>query len=559
MSVSIVDAATRTAFAAAAFQQTQCEAVIAPWAGGNVTARVLGTGGALRQTVTLGPWTIAPTTPREVRHGARLAYTTVSTGDIQLIEYRTPGGALIFTASAGEGATAAAVDFTGPIRSLCGITLTGAVFTANAALPLFGVPSYVPATVGEAALITTTNSLQSVRPALPWIGQAIGLADFSGGAFNRWAGGYGKHLIHGGGHSANDDASIYAVAYGPTSVSWELLLGMYDLRNDGTWIVYGGGAFGGLNNSIQYFIWRGPGSTLPNDPLNPAGWAVADDVTVNRREYKEGWPGSAHTYDTLRIIPPSLGGGAQGSLLRHGAFAVGATVSMDTFWAHRFELGATSWTRYPQIIDSFARSSSLDTTRGRVLPFGTRSYRDLATGNFVSVGGSVTGLPTGYADNLLMEYHDTRDVHVVIRNTQEESTAGTPSKWAWIAGASTTSGAWTTVTWAGGTAPPNMALSGQTAQASCVYIDALDRYCYYTRADVDAYYLVEVPANPANPWSWVRVPITGAGRPSLLSQPGAHVYRRFDWAPALKSISFVPWTRDTGATINQVILIRVAP
>lgn len=135
MTVSIFDPTTRAAFVAAANQQAQCDAVVAPWAGGNVIARVLGSGGVLRQTVTLGPWTIAATTPREVRHGARLAYTTVTTGDIASIEYRTSGGALIFTATAGEGATAAAVDFAGPIRNLCGVTLSGAVFTAQAALP----------------------------------------------------------------------------------------------------------------------------------------------------------------------------------------------------------------------------------------------------------------------------------------------------------------------------------------------------------------------------------------------------------------------------------------
>jgi PKD repeat protein len=423
------------------------------------------------------------------------------------------------------------------------------------------VPAYVPRTVGEAAVITTTNSYQSVRQTLPYMGQAIGTADFSGGAFNRWASRFGKHVIHGGGHSANDDASVYALSFTTRSVSFELLLGMYDLRDDGTWINYGSGAFGGLGNSVQYFIWRGPASTLPADPLNSAGWAVADDVTVNRREYKEGWPGSAHTYDTMRIIPPSMGGGPQGSLLRHGGFAVGAVVSMDTFWAHRFQLGQTSWTRYPQIMDSFARSSSLDTRRRRVLPFGTRSYRDMSNGNFAPVAGSVTGLPTGYSDNLLMEYHEARDLHVVIRNTQEERDAGTPSKWAWIAGGSTTTGAWTTVTWVGGTAPPNMASPGAniTAQAGCVYIDALQQFCYYSRADVDAYYLVTVPANPADPWSWTRVPITGAGRPSLYAQPATHVYRRWDWAPALKCISYVPWSRDTGATIDKVILIRVVP
>lgn len=417
------------------------------------------------------------------------------------------------------------------------------------------LPLYVPTAVGEAAIVTMTNSLQSVRPTdVPSsiLGPAMGLADFSGGAANRWASKWGKHLVHGGGHAISDDASVYAVAYGDSSVTWERLLGMYDLRLDGTWFQYGDGS-----NSYNYFIWRGAASTDPANPSNSAAWALADNPGVNPREYKALWPGSCHSYDTLRVIPPAWGGGPQGSLIRHGSFAVGRVVSVDTFFAHTYQIGQAGWSRLNSM-DTFARSSSFDSLRGRMKPYSVRGYRDMSTGNWVAVAGSVTGLPESYADNHWSEYHEARDIHVYITNTQAETTAGSPGKWAWWPGG-TDNGTRNTVTWSGGTAPPNVAQPGQTGQASLVYIDLLGQLCYYTRADQDAYYLITVPTNPADAWSWTRVPITGAGRPSLWPTPATHVYRRWDWLPALKSISYIPMTTNTGTTINQVVLIRLVP
>jgi hypothetical protein len=142
---------TRTALAGATTQQAQAEALIAEFGGLNVTVRVLGAGGVLRQTVTLAPWTISSTTPREVRHGARLAFTTNSTGDTESIEYRSAGGVLVFAAWADEAAGPAIVDFFGPIRTRCPVKLAAVVYAAQAGLPV----------VGETAPTTATLSISS--------------------------------------------------------------------------------------------------------------------------------------------------------------------------------------------------------------------------------------------------------------------------------------------------------------------------------------------------------------------------------------------------------------
>ena len=551
MPTRILHAATRAAYAAAPSQQEQCEAVRSAF-GGNVTLRIEGAGGQHLRTMTLGPFTVNTATPRGIVCGSVLADTAVAPA--------APGAAGIapvrWEFRAGSTPIFDSDEIVqGPIRTLCQPRFGSVVFTANPALPATVIPAYVPTTVGAAAVITTTNSLQDVRPNLPGslLGLAMGIGDYSGGAVSRWAGLYGKHLVHGGGHAISDDASVYSVTFGTTSVSWERLLGMYDLRDDGTWYTYDDG--GVFSNSIGYFVAKGAASTLPATPTNPAGWAEADDTQTNPREYKALWPGSCHSYDTIRIIPPPWASSPQGDLLRHGSFAVGVAVSRDTFIAHRHPLGAAGWNRLTGAALNISRTCSIDNLRGRVKPHNVRGYRDLTTGAWVNVSGSVTGLPSNYDDNEWSEYHEARDVHVYVTNTEAETTAGTPSKWAWWPGGDD-NGTRNLVTWAA-SAPPSVATPGGTGQASLIYIDALAQLCYYTRADQDAYYLITVPTTPSSAWSWTRVPITGAGRPSLLATRSPWVYRRWDWVPALKSISYVPLANDTGASLNKVVLIRV--
>ena len=413
------------------------------------------------------------------------------------------------------------------------------------------LPPYVPTQVGEARLITTTNTIHDVRPTLPpdGLGGLRSIGDYSGGAANRWASYWGKHIVHGGGHAATEDSSIYAVAYEDTAVSWELVAGMPDLRERGVWYNFGGG-----KNSYAYFTLHGADSTMPDDPDNPAGWALPDDERQNPREISPGWPAAGHTYDSLSIISPQWSGDPKGALLRHAGFALGTSISRDTFFAHRFRFSGTTWDRL-EPASAINQATCIDTKRGRAkFPY-SRGYRDLTTGNWVHVPGETTGLPKGYVDNRLSEYHEQRDIFVFCTNTQEETHDQLPSKWAWWPGGDD-DGVRHLVTWTGAP-PPNVATSSETGRASVVYVDALKQLGFFSFADRDAYYLIDVPDDPREPWTANRVEIFGDGRPSLLVHPAGHVYGRWDWLPALRSFSYIPLSESASGRIDQVVLVRV--
>lgn len=420
------------------------------------------------------------------------------------------------------------------------------------------LPGYVPASVSEAVAITTTNSLQSVRPS-PFpsgvLGPAAGLGDYSGGAVSRWAGTHGKHLVHGGGHAISNDASVYAISFGPSSVSWERLIGMPNLEDYGKFVAYTPANANYGATSYDYFIAKGTNSTLPADPDNASGWGTSDAPGSNPREVYPGWPGSAHTYDALCVIPPAWGGGGQGALIRGVAMAIGISVSRETFYSHYFQIGGSAWGRFDTFESNYSTTWSFDSLRGRLKDPFRRGYRQFPTGNWVTVSGSVSGLPSSYVDNRLSEYHAARDIHVFVGNTEAETTAGSASNWAWWAGGDD-NGTRTAVTWTG-SAPPNMAATtSKTGQSSMFYIEVLGQLFYYSRKDADAYFLIDVPSNPADAWTATRYAMTGTGRPSL-NTPHDAVYGRMDWVPALKCVSFVPLSSNTSDTLNKTILIRV--
>jgi hypothetical protein len=141
MSLQILDATTRTAVAAATSQQAKCEALIAPWAGGNVTARLFAPDGTtLLRTLTLPPLTINSATPRSVVCGAYIADTHIATGTPGRWVFRS-GSTDIFSIDAGT--SGASVNHLGAVKALCTPTIAGVLFTADASLPLTGLPSWL--------------------------------------------------------------------------------------------------------------------------------------------------------------------------------------------------------------------------------------------------------------------------------------------------------------------------------------------------------------------------------------------------------------------------------
>lgn len=97
MSLIILDASTRAAVAAATNQEAQRAALLAPWAGGDVTVRTFN-GATLRDVGTYGPWTLIASASRSAQLGNLIARTGSSTGPATLAVFQA-GGTDIFSLS----------------------------------------------------------------------------------------------------------------------------------------------------------------------------------------------------------------------------------------------------------------------------------------------------------------------------------------------------------------------------------------------------------------------------------------------------------------------------
>lgn len=391
-----------------------------------------------------------------------------------------------------------------------------------AAVPFQRLPAWVPGHPGEAALVPMQNRLDDVEFRGVWSGDgAARFADFSGGAFNPYYGVWGAHVVHGGGHAASNDNSVFVADF----------------------------------NTLRFVRVGGP-TQLPTDQ------AYETAIAASRyAEVADSLPGSAHTYDHLIIVPPSACGDARGGLLRPVSSAVGRVTSRGTGWSHLFGMTNARWTRWSSNAHgdgsgwSPGGASVLDTKRQRVWSINDGNvnhsgYLDLATRTWVNTLWSYPPR-VGYPDNVFAAYAAHRDIIVIAACDSGDTT----ERLTWFAGNSNGS-ARNRATFAGGATLP----AADNGTGSIVYVPELERLVYYTQATPDNYYLIDVPANPAGPWSSTRMTITGAARPSTLSpRPCNSTYHRFDYAPQLRSLVWVTAYGSGAAFGDRVVVIRIVP
>lgn len=417
------------------------------------------------------------------------------------------------------------------------------------------LPSWVPTTIGESTDAgSMTNTLDSIRGTGTWrTNSSNKLADYSGGCFNRYYSPHGAMIVHGGGHAADQDNGVYACNF--STLLWEKAGASTDLNDYGRFKAYTTGT------SYDYFIRNGPNSTdwasgtttyaydsgaeLPNNLSNP-------------REIVQDQPGSAHTYDSLICVPV----GTRGSLVRISSAAVGRVVSADTTWAHRFAFDSSTWGRYgsTQAPNGGAMSgaaAAYDTTRNVIwrVPPGSQtaaSRFDVATTAWLA-GGTASTVP-GYIDNNVACYHATRDIVVQALSLSTSTDSTTPAGFYWY-NAATGSAVRTAVTWTNGSGPTH----GNYGRNTIVDIPALGKMFYFSRWNPTVYYLITVPADPAQPWTWETVTITGTARPDNLAapEPAGSIYHRMDYAPALKSIVWVTGRTGVYDWGSKVLTIRI--
>jgi len=372
------------------------------------------------------------------------------------------------------------------------------------------------------------NMLDSVELKGVWSGDsALRFTDYSGGIYNPHYGPWGAHIIHGGGHASNNDNSVFIANY----------------------------------NTLAFERVGGPTQLASRQAYEDAiliGSSGYPDSINNPREVAPGVPGSAHTYDCLLVLPPSVSGDPLGALIRPVASAIGHTASRETGWSHVFTFTDRRWSRWST---NWARSwwpggtCAYDTSRGVIWPIhdqylGYRSYLTLSNKTWTNIYES-PNLPNSYPDMVYSAYHAHRDIIVIASNGKQDSTIRF-----WWFDAASTGNARNLVSFSTGALP-----DGSWGRASLMYIPELRKLIYWTQTNIDTYYEIDVPANPSSQWSWVARPITGAARPSTLSPaPIWSTYRRMDYAPQLRSLVWV--TAQTGETFifgSRVVVIRVVP
>jgi hypothetical protein len=364
------------------------------------------------------------------------------------------------------------------------------------------VPDWAPKVGGELQPVPTTNTFVSQNGNLPgweWHFRKI-VDDFSGGVHNPYWGPLGALVLHGGGHASTYDNST-------------ILLDLNDLT------------FKRVSD--------------PSPPSTFDHYSATDPLfDVEHCEYADGQPGAAHTYDTLAILPPSDGGGPNGSLIRVSSHAVHVNMSRDTGWSHKFDfsLGMKpsdgTWTRFsingPTSYRAPGATSAWDSKRRRFwwianlsslppliryLDPETRVQEDVA---FVS--HSVTAPPAS-PDSPFMRYDPVRDILVLTTTVQGSF------RIAYLECSSPEQG-WREPT----LSEPIPAKNG--ASNPFDYVPEIDKHVLLSPADDAAVYELSVPAEPKDTWTVARRPFTGTTQIPVAYVSG----KRWSYVPAARSI-----------------------
>ena len=308
-------------------------------------------------------------------------------------------------------------------------------------------------------------------------------------------------VFHGGGHSATYDNSV-------------VILDINDLM------------FKRLSN--------------PSPSNNGANWSdsgsdPAFDTTYG--EYADGQPGSAHTYDTLAILPPADGGAPYGSLIRVSSHAVHAAMSRDTGWAHRFDFQSTTlrdgkWTRWsvngPTSYTNPGACSAYDSRRKRFWWMAALSvdppslrYLDVATQRQLDAPRYLSwdrAAPAADPDSATLRYDALRDLLVL------SCTVGNQFVLAFLRCASPENG-WvrpalsaSIPVWSGGSHPFDFVP------------EAAHKMVLLTGADSAGVYDIVPPVDLTQAWSVIRRPVSG----SAVSRAWV-VGKRWSYCPAAKS------------------------
>ncbi len=327
---------------------------------------------------------------------------------------------------------------------------------------------------------------------------------FSGGVFNPWYSNYGALVLHGGGHGDSGENSVY----------------VFDL------------------DTMKF--------ARLTDPYEPVDKSAKRNIDRKYGEHPDGSPASAHTYDLLAIIPPEMGGGRQGSLLRPISLAV-LGPALNIPWSHAYDFAEGRWSRYSKnacpmrVHASGVQMCALDTRRKRVWHFiggaSQACYLDLETREHVAGPTNRPGFGAT-ADTAMMVYVPERDLLVASGTVKGKQRIG------WFNPAKIEEG-WRY-------AELSQALPADYTTAIGWSPDT-QRLYFYSRASRTDIYEIEIPANLSAQWKVTWRPILGeaVGALDWGGRNSGGLYKRWDYVPALKCFIFMPRARETGVYLYR--------
>jgi len=377
----------------------------------------------------------------------------------------------------------------------------------------------VPSTPGTLAILNTTNTFESQNPLVfpPAVWSAKNdegdnghrgiINDYSGGVYNPYWGSRGCMVFHGGGHSG----------YWGNQV---VILDLDDLT------------FKRLPNSTTNIPTHSLSYITPGDDHDPL-------YNGTYAEYGDGRPGSAHTYDSLAILPPDAGGGANGSLVRVISSNVHPNCSGGTGYSHKFDFVTQDWVRWstngPYGAD--AGTSAYDSKRKRFWYYGNPSsgvwhinYLDATTRTHsqVSVPGVGFG---GKVHSNTMVYDPVRDILVITSvngNTNQFSLG-------YLDCANPSSGYQL--------ATMSQLIPGSDALSyGLSYVPDADKFVLITWADANAVYEFTPPSNLSSTWQVTRSPFLGQSSLPWTKITGGTVmpWKRWSYCTTVKAFVYLP-------------------
>ncbi len=515
--MTILDSAVASDVAAAADQLAQWQALIAPWAGGDVTVKVL-SGSTLLTELVCGTWVLdTEANPIEGRLGVRETRTHSANGTPTKAVFATATDDVFeFTAGVGSGD----ISFAAAIQAGAAEDLSSIVITALSTLPLPAAPSWTNITVGTWIAIPGTSTLQSIDPknnplvnpsypgAAPWDAAGLGFLY----AVTAWS-------------SFSSDSS--------RGIAFQTAQGGHSNY-------YGNGVYKwSLNRETP--LW-----SVIRNPSNLASYTIASGL--NDYSYSDGTPRSNHGYNSCIYIPGY--GPAQAGLegvAEDGRLGTRAVV----IWNE--STGVASFGAAPSSSGSGTGiAACFDPSRGTAGTVWRRQHGtsviqpyDVATNTW---GSTASQSAQGYAGSVSLSYCPTHDVILVGEGDDQGSVH------------QTTAGGWLVFNPATQqyhpptfTGAPSLGVAGTGGlwPGTCqpVWVDALGCFCAWDNTTSRTLITTITPpsTNPTtNAWTIGTLTVDGSNAVTPSAAVGEGTYGRFFyWEPAGGFVLLNAWD-ETG-------------